>query len=75
MGLFSTKSCYLKNVPATFQQMIISDLEHCQGYIDDVIVYSESWEQHLSRVRSLLNRLKATKLTVNPLKVSLVMHM
>ena len=61
----------MKNAPATFQWMInkiISKLEGCQGYIDDVIVYGESWEQHLSRVRSLLDRLKAVNLTVNLLK-------
>ena len=44
---------------------IFLELEGCQGYIDDVIVYSESWEQHLSRVRSLLDRLKSAKLTMN----------
>ena len=61
----------MKNAPATFQQMInkiISELDGCQGYIDDVIAYGESWEQHLSRVRNLLERLKAAKLTVNLLK-------
>ena len=60
-GFFQYKvmSFGTKNAPETFQRMInkiISKLEGCQGYIDDVIVHGESWEQHLSRVRSLLDQ-------------------
>jgi len=61
----------MKNAPATFQRMlnkIIAGLEGCQGYIDDVIVYGDSWEQHLSRVRSFLGRLRTAKLTINVVK-------
>ena len=45
-------------------KIIIPGIEGCQEYTDDAIVYGESWEQHLKRVRSLLNRIKAVKLTV-----------
>ena len=61
----------MKNATATFQQMlnkIIDGLEGYQEYIDDVIEYGESWEKHLSRVRSWLDKLKTAKLTVNLLK-------
>ncbi len=35
-------------------------------YLDDVIVFIETWEQHLVRLRALLSRLaEATGLTVN----------
>ena len=46
----------LKNAPATFQCMInkiIRDLEGCEAYIDDVIIFGSTWEEHLSRVREL----------------------
>ena len=36
----------MKNAPATFQRMInkiIAGLQGCEGYIDDVVVYANSW--------------------------------
>ena len=40
----------IKIVYATFQQMIhqvIAGLEGVEGYIDDIIIFSSTWEQHL----------------------------
>ena len=51
----------------TFQRMInkvIAGLEGCQGYIDDVVVYGDTWKQHLTRVRSFLTKLRTAKLIV-----------
>lgn len=39
------------------------------NYLDDLLVYSEDWESHLSHLEEVLNRLKVAKLTVNPEKV------
>ena len=58
----------MKNAPATFRHLIntvIAGLEGCSAYIDDVVVYSDTWEQHLGQVRLLMLRLRDTKLTVN----------
>ena len=58
----------MKNAPATFQRLIntvISGLEGCSAYIDDVVVYSDTWERHLKHVHSLLLRLMEAKLMVN----------
>lgn len=47
----------MKNAPATFQRMIneiIKGLEGCAAYIDDVVVFVSTWEEHLSRVKALL---------------------
>ena len=58
----------MKNAPATFQRLIntiIAGLEGCSAYIDDVIIYSDTWEQHLGHMRSLMLRLREAKLTVN----------
>ena len=65
----------MKNAPATFQRMInkiICGLEGCQGYIDNVIVYGDSWEQLFCRVRNLLERLRMARLTVNLVKSELM---
>ena len=56
-----------------FQRMIhkvIADLEGCdyEGYIDDVIVYGNTWEQHLQHVKDFLSCLRKAQLTVNLVK-------
>ena len=58
----------LHNAPATFQRTMNEVLEGCDGfagcYIDDLVVYRKSWEQHLQHLREVLGRLKAANLTV-----------
>jgi len=42
-----------KNAPATFQQMIhnvLAGLEGCEGYIDDIIIFSDTWDQHMEKM-------------------------
>ena len=39
----------MKNAPATFQWMIekiTANLVGCEAYIDDVVVFGNTWEQH-----------------------------
>ncbi|TKS65190.1 Retrovirus-related Pol polyprotein [Collichthys lucidus] len=58
----------LRNAPATFQRLmnkVVCGLEGCAVYLDDVVVYSESWEEHLHRVKALFDRLLWANLTIN----------
>ena len=58
----------LRNALATFQHLmnqVVPHLEGCAVYLDDVVVYSDSWEQHLHRIRQLFTRLSQANLTVN----------
>ena len=58
----------MKNSPATFQRMIHSVLQGligCEAYIDDVIIYSSTWEDHMRIMKELFARLKQAHLTVN----------
>ena len=58
----------MKNSPATFQRLVnnvICGLDGCDAYIDDVIIYSDSWSDHLQRIRKFFERLSEAKLTVN----------
>ena len=58
----------MKNSPATFQRLVnnvICGLDGCDAYIDDVIIYSDSWSDHLQRIRKFFDRLSKVKLTVN----------
>jgi len=61
----------MKNAPATFQRMVnqlVADIEGCEAYVDDLIVYSQSWEQHIGQLRHLFAKLSEAKLTVNLVK-------
>ncbi len=72
---YSVMSFGLRNAPATFQRLInrvVFGLEGCAVYLDDVIVFSETWEQHLVRLRALLTRLAEACLTVNLAKCEFV---
>ena len=58
----------MENSPATNQRLVnnlMSNLDGCQAYIDDAIIFSEEWEQHLQTIRTFFNRLSEAKLTVN----------
>lgn len=37
------------NAPATFQRLVdtvLADLPNCNAYLDDLIIYTPTWEQH-----------------------------
>ena len=63
----------LCNAPATFQRVVnsaIQDLDGTYAYIDDIVVVSDTWEEHLIRLRSLFGRLRQVGLTLNLAKSS-----
>ena len=47
---------------------IVADIEGCEAYVDDVIVNSQTWEQHIGQLSHLFEKLSQTKLTVNLVK-------
>ena len=58
----------MKNSPATFQRLvntIISGLDGCDAYIDYVIIHGNTFEDHLQKIRNLLDRLSDANLTIN----------
>ena len=53
----------LCNAPATFSHLMDSGLsglhwETCLFYLDDIIVFSSTWEEHLTRLRQVFERLR-----------------
>ena len=62
----------VKNAPPIFQQMmqeVLHDtLTYATAYMDDVIIYSRTWEDHLRHITNVLDRLQKARLTVNPTK-------
>nr|XP_027227085.1 uncharacterized protein LOC113819048 [Penaeus vannamei] len=58
----------MRNAPATFQRLmnyLTADLEGVRCYLDDLVIWSESWQEHLVRLRALFSALSAANLTVN----------
>ena len=58
----------LQGAPATFQRLMDQVLqgleEFSAAYLDDVVIYSETWEEHLEHVRRVLQKLREAGLTV-----------
>jgi hypothetical protein len=63
-----------KNAPATFVQLltqsVLVDIVHdfIIVFVDDILVFSDSIEDHLEHVKAVLDRLAAHQLFVNPQK-------
>ena len=67
----------LTNAPATFQRLmecLLAGLspEQCMIYLDDIIVFSSSVEQHLQRLDRILSRIRAAGLKLQAKKCCFV---
>ena len=63
----------LCNAPATFSRLmdrVLAGLhwETCLFYLDDIIVFSSTWEEHLARLREVFERLRQAKLKLGAAK-------
>lgn len=78
-GLFQFKVMPfgLHGAPATFQRMMDEILRDCTGYaaayLDDVVIYSMTWNNHLEHIRAILNKLRKAGLTLKPSKCQFAM--
>ena len=58
----------LKTLTAIFQRItsqLLYDLPNVFAFVDDILIVSSSFEDHLSLVKLVLSRLSASKLTIN----------
>ena len=62
----------LKNSPPTFQKVMTDTLKSCRNfslvYLDDIIVFSKSFQEHLHHLERILLALQAKQLILNPPK-------
>nr|XP_010769589.1 PREDICTED: uncharacterized protein LOC104945589 [Notothenia coriiceps] len=69
---FITLPFGLFGAPATFQRLMDRVLRphsaYAAAYLDDVIIHSETWEQHMQQVGAVLESLRQAGLTANPKK-------
>lgn len=66
----------LNNSPATFQRMMELILRGlpwhiCMVYLDDVLIYSRTFEDHLLHLEEVLSRIQLAGLKLNPKNVTL----
>ena len=66
----------LINAPATSQRLMESclgelHLTWCIIYLDNIIVFSQTQEEHLFRLKAVFNKLKAAGLELKPSKCDL----
>ncbi|KAL0200060.1 hypothetical protein M9458_003247, partial [Cirrhinus mrigala] len=59
----------LHGAPATFQRLMGRVLQGCEewsaAYLDDVVIHSNSWQEHLSHLRQTLKMITEAGLTLN----------
>ena len=59
----------IKTMSSMFQRVINQVLEHCRdfatAYVDDIVVYSDSLEDHIKHVKAVLSALNDNHLRVN----------
>ena len=68
---FSVMPFGLCNAPATFQRLMETVLEglarkQCFVYLDDILVISSTWEEHLQNLELVIERLKKAGLCLKP---------
>ena len=61
------------NAPATFQRLMENclgdlNLKWCVVYLDDIIIFAKTPEDHLSRLRAVFEKLRLAKLKLKPSK-------
>ena len=79
-GLFQFKVLPfgLSGAPASFQRLMDRLINGYQdfsaAYLDDLVIFSSSWEEHLDHLRKVLKRLQEASFTAKPSKCQFAME-
>ena len=73
---FNVTSMGLKGAPASFQRLMMVAMAGlvwniCLVYLDDIIVFGNSFDESLQRLKQVLEALRSANLTLNPTKCRL----
>ncbi|GFS80803.1 retrovirus-related Pol polyprotein from transposon 17.6 [Trichonephila clavipes] len=62
----------LKSAPYYFSRLMAELLQGCEKfalpYLDDVAIFSETWDDHISHIDKVLERIRDARLTIKPAK-------
>lgn len=64
----------MRNAPATFQRLVnvvLAGMPSCEAYLDDIVLYNNSWPDGASQIRELFRWLTKANLTINLAKCEL----
>ena len=72
-GLFQFKTMPfgLVNSGATFcrlMRQVLANVPNVDSFVDDMWIFTETWEAHMTSLRQVLDRLRSAKLTAKPSK-------
>ncbi|KAJ8022389.1 hypothetical protein HOLleu_37270 [Holothuria leucospilota] len=68
---FNRMAFGLVNAAATFSRImrrLLEGLDNAHNYIDDILVHTPTWEEHMIAVREVFERLRRATLTARPTK-------
>ena len=71
--VFNVMPFGLSNAPASFQRMmdhVLRDFKNAVWNIDDVLIYNETFEEHIKHLGEVFELLRLHKLTLKPTKCS-----
>ena len=75
---FNVLAMGLKNAPPTFQKVMTDTLDSCRAfalvYLDDIIIFSETFDQHLLHLTLLFDALQQKRIILNPSKCQLAVQ-
>ena len=66
---FRTMPFGLVNSGATFcrlMRIILSNLPNVDSFVDDMWIFTETWKDHMTSLRQVLDRLRSARLTAKP---------
>ena len=64
----------LTGAPASFTRLmslVLGGLTHCLVYLDDIIVHSQTFEQHMESLREVFEKIRKSGLKLKPTKCHL----
>ena len=74
---FKVMPCGLQGAPATFQRImdrLLRGLEDfTSAYLDDLVIFSVTWEEHIQQIKQVLDQLRDADLTAKPKKCKFAM--
>ena len=47
---------------------LVPDIDGCEGYIDNVVIYSDNWSDHIHQIKHFFQIMREAKLTINLMK-------
>ena len=49
-------------------QQVLANVPNVDSFFDDMLIFTETWEAHMTSLRQVLDRLRSAKLTAKPSK-------